>query len=79
MPSHITDSIFLKDLYGTDEMRAVFEDRALLQKWLDVEAALAQAEADLGIVPQAAADEIAQRGRAELIDAAWMKLSLIHI
>ena len=78
MPSHITDSIFLKDLYGTDEMRAVFEDRALLQKWLDVEAALAQAEADLGIVPQAAADEIAQRGRAEQIDTAWMKREIDH-
>ncbi len=78
MPSHITDSIFLKDLYGTDEMRAVFEDRALLQKWLDVEVALAQAEADLGIVPQAAADEIAQRGRAELIDVVWMKREIDH-
>lgn len=78
MPSHITDSVFLKDLYGTDEMRAVFEDSALLQKWLDVEVALAQAEADLSIVPQAAADEIAQRGRAELIDAAWMKREIDH-
>ena len=78
MPSHITDSIFLKDLYGTDEMRAVFDDRALLQKWLDVEVALAQAEAELGIVPQAAADEITERGRAEWIDATWMKREIDH-
>jgi adenylosuccinate lyase len=34
-----------------DEMRAVFDDRALLQKWLDVEVALAQAEAANGALP----------------------------
>ncbi len=73
MPSHITDSTFLKDLYGTDEMRAVFDDRALLQKWLDVEVALAQAEAEIGIIPQAAADEITRQGKASLIDMAAMK------
>jgi 3-carboxy-cis,cis-muconate cycloisomerase len=73
MPSHITDSIFLKDLYGTDEMRAVFGDHALLQKWLDVEVALAQAEAEIGVIPQEAAEEIARKGKAELIDTGWMK------
>ena len=73
MASHITDSIFLKDLYGTDEMRAVFEDRALLQKWLDVEVALAQAEAELGVIPAWAAEEIARKGRAELMDVVKMK------
>jgi adenylosuccinate lyase len=78
MPTHILDSTFLKDLYGTAEMRAVFDDRALLQKWLDVEAALALAEADLGIVPQAAADEIARQARAENIDADWMKREIDH-
>jgi 3-carboxy-cis,cis-muconate cycloisomerase len=78
MSSHITDSVFLKDLYGTDAMRAVFEDQALLQKWLDAEVALAQAEAELGVIPQAAADEITRKGRAELIDIAWMKREIDH-
>ncbi len=78
MPSHITDSIFLKDLYGTDEMRAVFDDRALLQKWLDVEVALARAEAELGVIPPAAAEEIARKGKAELIDTAYMKQQIDH-
>jgi adenylosuccinate lyase len=78
MPSHITDSIFLKDLYGTDEMRAIFDDQSLLQKWLDVEVALAQAEAELGVIPQAAADEITRKGRAELMDTVWMKREIDH-
>jgi adenylosuccinate lyase len=78
MPSHITDSIFLKDLYGTDEMRAIFDDQSLLQKWLDVEVALAQAEAEIGVIPQAAAEEITRKGRAELMDTAWMKREIDH-
>ncbi|MCS7057193.1 MAG: adenylosuccinate lyase [Thermoflexales bacterium] len=78
MPSHITDSIFLKDLYGTDDMRAVFSDEALLQRWLDVEAALALAEAEIGVIPYQAAQEIARKAKAELIDAAQMKREIDH-
>lgn len=73
MPSNITDSTFLKDLYGTAEMRAVFDDTHLLQRWLDVEVALAQAEAELGVIPVEAADEITRKGRAELMDTARIK------
>lgn len=74
----ITNSIFLKDLYGTDDMRAVFEDTALLQKWLDVEVALARAEGELGVIPAAAAAEIVRQGRAELMNTARMKQGIDH-
>jgi 3-carboxy-cis,cis-muconate cycloisomerase len=43
----------------SDEMLALTGDGAWLQALLDAEAALAQAEADVGIVPRAAADAIA--------------------
>lgn len=73
MPAHILDSRLLKDLYGTDEMRAVFDDMHLLQKWLDVEVALAQAEAELGVIPVLAAEEITRRARAENLDTSRIK------
>jgi 3-carboxy-cis,cis-muconate cycloisomerase len=73
MPAHILDSQFLKDLYGTTEMRLVFDDMHLLQKWLDVEVALAQAEAELGIIPADAAQEIALRAVAGSLDAGRIK------
>src|SRR5690606_12815053 len=66
-------SVFFKDLYGTDAMRRVFSDTNLLQKWLDAEAALARAEARLGIIPEAAAEEISRKAKAENIDVAAMK------
>lgn len=68
MPSHATDSVLFRDLFGTDEMRAVFADEALFQRWLDVEAALARAQARLGLIPQSSADEIAAKARVELFD-----------
>ena len=40
------------------------------QAWLDVEAALARAQAELGIIPQPAADTIARAARLELLDRA---------
>jgi 3-carboxy-cis,cis-muconate cycloisomerase len=68
MPVHVTDSEIYRDIYSTAEMRAIFEDRQLVQFWLDVEAALAEAEAAAGVIPQAAAGEICRRARAEDID-----------
>jgi adenylosuccinate lyase len=78
MPTHILDSVFLKDLYGTAEMRAVFDDQSLLQKWLDTEVALARAESDLGLIPVYAAVEIAKRARAENMDTARIKKGVDH-
>lgn len=68
MNAHVSDSRFLRDLFATDELRAVFSDTAQLQRWLDFEAALARAEAAEGLVPPEAAAEITRKARGELID-----------
>jgi hypothetical protein len=66
MAASAFDSFYLRDRYGSPEMRAIWDDRATIQRWLDVEAALARVQAELGIVPRAAARAIAgaARGRA---------------
>ena len=68
MNAHVIDSRDLKDLFGTDALRQVFSDRQQLPYWLDFEAALARAEAAVGLVPPDAAAEITAKARAELID-----------
>lgn len=73
MSSTAFDSFYFRDRFGTAGMRAVWEDRQTQQRWLDVEAALAEAEAELGIVPTAAAEEIARSARIDLIDTSSMK------
>lgn len=55
-------------LFTTDAMRAVFADRAGLQRMLDFEAALARAQAATGVIPAAPA------ARAVLDDAALARL-----
>lgn len=55
-------------LYGTDAMRAAMGERAMLAAMLRAEAALARAEARLGIVPQAAADAIAAAAEVDRLD-----------
>lgn len=73
MPAHVIDSLFFKDLFGTAAMRIVFDDLTLLQKWLDYEAALARAQARLGMFPQEAADEISAQAKADLMNTDAIK------
>jgi 3-carboxy-cis,cis-muconate cycloisomerase len=73
MPASAYDSFYFRDRYGSPAMRAIWDDRAMVQRWLDVEAALAASQAELGVVPRAAAREIARRARVDLIDLEAMK------
>jgi adenylosuccinate lyase len=49
-------------------MRALYRLENRWQAWLDVEVALARAQAELGIIPAAAAEAIAAKARLELMD-----------
>lgn len=58
MGSTVFDSSLFRDMFGTAQMRAVFRDEALVAGYLQTEAALARAQARLGIIPNAAAGRI---------------------
>lgn len=49
-------------------IRALFTEEARFQSWLDVEAALAQAQADLEVIPRPAADEITRKAQLSLLN-----------
>lgn len=68
MPAHFIDSVLWGDLFSTPELRAIFDDRAYVQRLLDVEAALAEAEAEVGLIPAWAAAEIRRKARVENLD-----------
>ena len=53
--------------YGTPEMKAVWEQEAKLQNMLKVEAALAKAEGEIGLIPKQAADEINRKATTEYV------------
>lgn len=64
----LIDSEIFGDLFSTNDMRNLFDDAAQLQRMVDVEAALARAQASIGIIPQSAADEITAKARFENFD-----------
>src|SRR6266481_638224 len=61
-------SPLLAPMLSSTAMRAVCDDAACLQNMLDFEAALARAEANIGVIPERAADAIAGACKAESFD-----------
>ena len=66
--STVFDSGIYRDLFGTREMRAVFGDASLIEKWLRFEVELAAAQADQGVIPRKAAQAIAKAAVPANID-----------
>ena len=66
--SHIVDSRFYRAGYSTEESRLIFCDRRRMQRWLDVEVALATSQASLGIIPLSAAEELTQTANLQQFD-----------
>ena len=64
----VIDSVIFRNSFGTPGMRAIFSDCALMARCIEVEVALARAEAACGVIPAEAADLIARDARLERID-----------
>jgi 3-carboxy-cis,cis-muconate cycloisomerase len=73
MPSTVFDSAIFRDAFGTPAMRAIFSDEATVARYVDVEVALAEAEARTGVIPREAADAIRKGANAGAIDLAQLK------
>ena len=68
MATTVLDSVLFRDSFGTPRMRAIFEDRALVARYVEVEVALARAQGRCGVIPPEAALEIAARASADALD-----------
>jgi 3-carboxy-cis,cis-muconate cycloisomerase len=73
MPSIVISSKLWGNMFGSAAMCALFTDDAMVQRYLDVEAALARAQAKVGIVPPEAAQAITAVAEVGRID--WERLS----
>jgi 3-carboxy-cis,cis-muconate cycloisomerase len=71
--STVVDSILFRDAFGTPPMREIFSDRALVQRYIDIEVALARAQARCGVIPADAAAVIARESRLDRIDFEHMR------
>lgn len=68
MACTVFDSRLFRDMFGTAPMRDIFSDEAYLARCVEVEVALARAQAAVGLFPAAHAEAIAAGARAERLD-----------
>lgn len=78
MASSVFDQVLQQHMWTTDEMHEVFSETNRIQKWFDFEAALAAEQGALGVIPAAAAQEIAARADVKHIDLAELALEMRH-
>ncbi len=70
MTEPLAPSPLLMPMFSSAAMRAVVDDRARLQRMLDFEAALARAQAAVGVIPHEAIEPIASAAKIERFDIA---------
>jgi adenylosuccinate lyase len=71
MPTHLSDSLIYRNSWGTEEARAIFDDVPRTRAWLEILAALAEAQAEIGLIPAEAGRAVAEACRSLPLDAAF--------
>ena len=62
------DSRLFRNLFGTEEIRNIFSDTAYIARCIEVECALARAQARCNVIPQNASDVINEKLQKPDID-----------
>lgn len=61
MAIHLMDMVIFKQIFGSDEAKAIFDEKGVVESWLMFEGTLASVQAELGIIPKEAGEEIASK------------------
>lgn len=73
MASTYIDYDIQENIFSTSEIKKIFDERARMQRWLTIEAALAESQAELNVIPQMAANEIKHFAILEKLDLEKIK------
>lgn len=68
MPVSAIDSLLFRNLFGTSQIRDIFDDKAYIQRCVDVEVALALTQSQVGVIPENVGKQIAAACRAVALD-----------
>jgi 3-carboxy-cis,cis-muconate cycloisomerase len=71
--------LLLTSVFGDAEVDALFSEEATVDGWLEAERALAAAQAELGMIPSAAADAIAAAAVIERVDLEALRRSMHNV
>lgn len=73
MSAHPIDYEFQANIYSTPELAALFDENSRIERWLRFEAALAQSQAEVGVIPEEAAVEIGRKASLASLDPALIR------
>ena len=59
------DSSLYRNSFSTPATREIFDDKTIVQNILDIEAALAMTQGEMGLIPMEAAEEICKKAKVE--------------
>lgn len=79
MSSSMIDSSLYRSSFSTPEMREIFDDKTMVENWFAIETALADTQADLGIIPREAAEEIKRTARVENVDFEAVEKEIVRV
>jgi adenylosuccinate lyase len=68
MSAHLVDSVLYGHLWSTPELHLLLDDEGRVQSWLEILAALAEAQAEVGLIPAEAALAIRKHADVGLLD-----------
>lgn len=68
-----------RHMFSSEAMEAIFDERRTIACWIDVEKAVARAQAEVGIIPPDAADAIQRCGGADRIDLDRLHESTLEV
>jgi adenylosuccinate lyase len=74
--AHVVDNAFHGGGYSTAESRRIFCDTCRLQRWLDIEVALAISQAELEMIPHEVANKIESAARIDNFDHAAIRTGI---
>lgn len=67
MAIHAIDYKIYESDFASPEIRKIFSEESILQDWLDFEVALAEVQAEMGLIPVEAAKEIKAKGNTNYV------------
>jgi len=73
MAVQLMDSVIFGRVFANDEVKAIFDEKGVIESWLLFEKTLAKVQAELGIIPKKSAEEIGRK--ANLNDVSLEKIA----
>lgn len=79
MACNMLDSSLYRNSFSTPVMREIFDDKQIIKNILEIEAALAATQGEMGLIPKEAAEEICKQATEGNLDIPGIEAEIIRV